>query len=124
MRTALETRMWFWLRSTRSVASRWSEKEAAGEFLDYRLYAMFYWDPVIHQSEPGHEWEEKLRRSLEPFGGQMHTADTQASMTGFWRNSHHFWPASKRHWRRPECTFERLDDDGAVPSDRESHESI
>src|SRR4030095_11459681 len=24
---------------------------------------MFYWDPVIHQSEPGHEWEEKLRRT-------------------------------------------------------------
>jgi type IV secretory pathway VirB4 component len=43
--------------------SRWSEKETAGEFLDYRLYAMFYWDPVIHQSEPGREWEEKLRRS-------------------------------------------------------------
>ncbi|HYR45327.1 MAG TPA: hypothetical protein VER98_20000, partial [Terriglobia bacterium] len=42
--------------------SRWSEKEADGEFLDYRLYAMFYWDPVIHQSEPGHEWEQNLRR--------------------------------------------------------------
>jgi len=42
--------------------SRWSEKEAVGEFLDYRLYAMFYWDPVIHQSEPGHEWEQNLRR--------------------------------------------------------------
>jgi hypothetical protein len=26
--------------------SRWSEKETAGEFLDYRLYAMFYWDPA------------------------------------------------------------------------------
>src|SRR5262247_4258384 len=43
--------------------SRWTEKESAGEFLDYRLYAMFYWDPVIHQSEPGHEWEERLRRT-------------------------------------------------------------
>jgi type IV secretory pathway VirB4 component len=43
--------------------SRWSEKEKAGEFLDYRLYAVFYWDPVIHQSEPSREWEEKLRRS-------------------------------------------------------------
>jgi type IV secretory pathway VirB4 component len=43
--------------------TRWSEKENAGEFLDYRLYAMFYWDPVIHQSEPGHEWEERLRRT-------------------------------------------------------------
>src|SRR5262249_44687163 len=43
--------------------SRWSEKETAGEFLDYRLYAMLYWDPVIHQSEPSHEWEERLRRS-------------------------------------------------------------
>src|SRR5438552_15050375 len=42
--------------------SRWSEKEAAGEFLDYRLHAMFYWDPVIHHSEPGQEWEYKLRR--------------------------------------------------------------
>ncbi len=42
--------------------SRWSEKEAAGEFLDYRLHAMFYWDPVIHHSEPGREWEYKLRR--------------------------------------------------------------
>src|SRR5215467_3125047 len=43
--------------------SRWTEKESAGEFLDYRLYAMFYWDPVIHQSEPGGEWEERLRRT-------------------------------------------------------------
>src|SRR5689334_9634798 len=34
-------------------AFRWSEKEAAGEFLDYRLHAMFYWDPVIHRSEAG-----------------------------------------------------------------------
>jgi type IV secretory pathway VirB4 component len=42
--------------------SRWLEKEAAGEFLDHRLYAMFYWDPTIHESEPGHEWEAKLRR--------------------------------------------------------------
>src|SRR6058998_3637118 len=42
--------------------SRWSEKETAGEFLDYRLHAMFYWDPVIHHSEPGREWEYKLRR--------------------------------------------------------------
>src|SRR5215467_5062298 len=44
-------------------SSRWSEKEAAGEFFDYRLHAMFYWDPVIHESEPGHEWEQKLRRN-------------------------------------------------------------
>jgi type IV secretory pathway VirB4 component len=43
--------------------TRWAEKETSGEFLDYRLYAMFYWDPVIHQSEPGHEWEERLRRT-------------------------------------------------------------
>jgi type IV secretory pathway VirB4 component len=43
--------------------SRWSEKETAGEFLDYGLYAMFYWDPVIHQSDPGHEWEQNLRRT-------------------------------------------------------------
>src|SRR2546428_10432113 len=43
--------------------SRWSEKETAGEFLDYGLYAMFYWDPLIHQSDPGHEWEQKLRRT-------------------------------------------------------------
>ena len=43
--------------------TRWLEKETAGEFLDYRLYAMFYWDPLTHQSEPGHEWEEKLRRT-------------------------------------------------------------
>src|SRR6267142_2793544 len=43
--------------------SGWVEKESAGEFLDYRLHAMFYWDPVIHQSEPGHEWEHKLRRN-------------------------------------------------------------
>src|SRR5437867_3771781 len=42
--------------------SRWLEKERAGEFLDYRLHAMFYWDPVIHYSEPGREWEYKLRR--------------------------------------------------------------
>jgi type IV secretory pathway VirB4 component len=44
--------------------SRWSEKEAAGEFLDYRLYAMFHWDPVTHQSEPEREWEQALRRKL------------------------------------------------------------
>src|SRR5256886_1108638 len=43
--------------------SRWSEKETAGEFLDYGLYAMFYWDPLIHQSDTGHEWEQKLRRT-------------------------------------------------------------
>src|SRR5438132_9243790 len=43
--------------------SRWSEKETVGEFLDYRLYAMFYWDSVIHQSEPGREWEQRLRRA-------------------------------------------------------------
>src|SRR3989441_3352461 len=43
--------------------SRWSKKETAGEFLDYGLYAMFYWDPLIHQSDPGHEWEQKLRRT-------------------------------------------------------------
>src|SRR6266436_3663602 len=43
--------------------ARWSEKETAGEFLDYGLYAMFYWDPLIHQSDPGHEWEQKLRRT-------------------------------------------------------------
>ena len=42
--------------------SRWLEKEGAGEFFDYRLHAMFYWDSVIHKSEPGHEWEHKLRR--------------------------------------------------------------
>ena len=42
--------------------SGWVERESAGEFLDYRLHAMFYWDPVIHKSEPGHEWEHKLRR--------------------------------------------------------------
>src|SRR5437899_228337 len=47
----------------RERCSRWFEKEAAGEFLDYRLYAMFYWDPAIHQLEPGH-WEEKLSRSF------------------------------------------------------------
>ena len=34
--------------------ARWSEKETAGEFLDYGLYAMFYWDPLIHESDPGH----------------------------------------------------------------------
>src|SRR5882762_2707268 len=27
--------------------ARWSQKEAAGEFMDYCPYAMFYWDPVI-----------------------------------------------------------------------------
>src|SRR3989442_3586603 len=43
--------------------ARWSEKETAGDFLDYGLYAMFYWDPLIHQSDPGHEWEQKLRRT-------------------------------------------------------------
>src|SRR5881296_33599 len=48
--------------------SRWLQKEAAGEFLDYRLYGMFYWDPVIHRSEPGTEWRNKLHRtfSLSP----------------------------------------------------------
>src|SRR4029077_8615287 len=48
---------------------RWSEKETAVEFLDYRLYAMFYWDPLIHQSDPGREWEQKLRRSWSPSTG-------------------------------------------------------
>jgi hypothetical protein len=43
--------------------SRWSQKEAIGEFHNYRPYAMFYWDPIIHQTQPGHEWEQKLRRS-------------------------------------------------------------
>jgi type IV secretory pathway VirB4 component len=43
--------------------SRWSQKEALGEFHDYRPYAMFYWDPVIHQTQPGHEWEQMLRRT-------------------------------------------------------------
>jgi hypothetical protein len=65
-------------------AFRWSEKEAAGDFLDYRLHAMFYWDPVIHQSDAGHEWEQELRRArvgakasakLESFGGQDHAED-------------------------------------------------
>jgi type IV secretory pathway VirB4 component len=44
--------------------SRWSEEEAAGEFLDYRLYAIFHWDPAIHRSEPGREWQQKLPRML------------------------------------------------------------
>jgi len=44
--------------------ARWSEKEAAGEFLDYRLYAIFHWDPATHQSEPGREWEQELRRTF------------------------------------------------------------
>ena len=44
--------------------SRWLEKEADGEFLDYRLSAMLYWDPLIHRSEPGREWETKLRRTF------------------------------------------------------------
>jgi hypothetical protein len=51
-------------------AFRWSEKEAVGEFLDYRLQAMFYWDPVIHRSEAGHEWEEKVRRNWSLFVGK------------------------------------------------------
>src|SRR5215813_3773444 len=50
--------------------SRWTEKESTGEFLDYRLYAMFYWDPVIHQSQPGHEWEERLRRTWSLSAGK------------------------------------------------------
>ena len=44
--------------------SRWLEKEGDGEFLDYRLSAMLYWDPLIHRSEPGREWETKLRRTF------------------------------------------------------------
>src|SRR5262245_31417527 len=52
-------------------ALRWSAKEAAGEFLNYRLHAMFYWDPVIHQSEAGHEWEQKLRRSWSMSAGKI-----------------------------------------------------
>jgi type IV secretory pathway VirB4 component len=48
--------------------SRWLHKEAAGEFLHYRLYAMFYWDPIIHRCQPGHEWRYKLHQtfSLSP----------------------------------------------------------
>src|SRR5262249_51445526 len=52
-------------------AFRWSAKEAAGEFLNYRLHAMFYWDPVIHQSEAGHEWEQKLRRNWRISAGKI-----------------------------------------------------
>ncbi|MCI0349400.1 MAG: hypothetical protein L0Z53_08240, partial [Acidobacteriales bacterium] len=52
-------------------AFRWSEKEAAGDFLDYRLHAMFYWDPVIHQSDAGHELEQKLRRSWSLSAGKI-----------------------------------------------------
>jgi type IV secretory pathway VirB4 component len=48
----------------RERSFRWSEKEAAGEFLDYRLYAMFHWDPVTHQLESGQEWEQALRRKF------------------------------------------------------------
>src|SRR5436190_15282148 len=44
--------------------ARWLEKEAAGEFLDHRLYAILYWDPAIHESDPGHEWQEKLSRNF------------------------------------------------------------
>src|SRR5215471_14602712 len=44
--------------------SRWSKKEAAGEFLDCCLYAMFHWDPVTHRSEPEREWEQALRRKF------------------------------------------------------------
>jgi type IV secretory pathway VirB4 component len=43
--------------------SRWKEKESAGEFLDLRLHGMFHWDPSIHRSPPGREWDHKLRRS-------------------------------------------------------------
>src|SRR6266566_3153220 len=50
--------------------SRWSTKEAAGEFHDYRPHAMFYWDPVIHHAEPGHEWEQKIRRSWSLSAGK------------------------------------------------------
>lgn len=50
--------------------SKWLEKEGAGEFLNYRLHAMFHWDPVIHNSEPGHEWEQKLRRLWTLSGGK------------------------------------------------------
>ena len=50
--------------------SRWSTKEAAGEFHDYRPHAMFYWDPVIHHAEPGHEWEHKIRRSWSLSAGK------------------------------------------------------
>jgi type IV secretory pathway VirB4 component len=50
--------------------SRWSEKETAGEFLDYRLYAIFHWDPVIHRSEPGRDWEQGLRRTFSLSAGK------------------------------------------------------
>src|SRR5215468_7995122 len=52
-------------------SSRWSEKEAAGEFFDYRLHAMFYWDPAIHASEPSHEWEQKVRRNWSLSAGKI-----------------------------------------------------
>ena len=52
-------------------AFRWSEKEATGEFLDYRLHAMFYWDPVIHQVDDGNEWEQKLRRNWSLSAGYL-----------------------------------------------------
>jgi type IV secretory pathway VirB4 component len=42
---------------------QWREKEAAGEFLDFRLHLLLHWDPQIHHVQAGKEWEQKLRRN-------------------------------------------------------------
>jgi type IV secretory pathway VirB4 component len=47
----------------RERQAQWREKEAAGEFLDFRLHLMLHWDPLVHHVQPGQEWERKLRRT-------------------------------------------------------------
>ena len=42
---------------------QWREKEAAGDFLDFRLNVMLHWDPEIHHIQRGQELEHRVRRS-------------------------------------------------------------
>src|SRR2546427_8062733 len=43
--------------------AQWQEKEAAGEFLDFRLHLMLHWDPLVHHVQAGQEWEQKVLRT-------------------------------------------------------------
>jgi hypothetical protein len=84
--------------------SRWSKKEAAGEFHDYRPHAMFYWDPVIHHAEPGHEWEHKIRRSWSLSVGKCMTR-TRGEHDRHLAEFTSFWLALRRPLHRQGCSF-------------------
>src|SRR2546428_13376586 len=74
--------------------SRWSEKETAGEFLDYRLYAMFYWDINPSLAMNG------KRGCAEPgvFPRESAYSEPAASTIGSWPNLHLSWSGLKQRW--------------------------